>query len=126
MKFSEMYHEKRSSKYCFGVYILLEMIWLILLIEILLLWMVDPLLWFSYLIGYLYFLWGVVFIIYFLVILYSDDYMFGDLNIIRFILLVLIFVVSITFLFISPNVISSLLGWDGLGLVSYFFGNLLS
>jgi NADH-ubiquinone oxidoreductase chain 5 len=78
------------------------------------------------LIGYLYFLWGVVFIIYFLVILYSDDYMFGYLNIIRYILLVLIFDVSITFLFISPNVISSLLGWDGLGLVSYFFGNLLS
>jgi len=31
-----------------------------------------------------------VFIISSLVILYSDDYMFGDLNIIRFILLVLI------------------------------------
>ena len=63
---------------------------------------------------------GVVFIISFLIILYSDDYMFGYLNIIRFILLVLIFVVSITFLIISPNVISSLLGWDGLGLFSYF------
>jgi len=31
---------------------------------------------------------GVVFIISSLVILYSDDYIFGDLNIIRFILLV--------------------------------------
>jgi NADH-ubiquinone oxidoreductase chain 5 len=30
-----------------------------------------------------------------------------------------IFVVSIMFLIISPNVISMLLGWDGLGLVSY-------
>nr|AQP30475.1 NADH dehydrogenase subunit 5 [Nasutitermes sp. AUS97] len=62
---------------------------------------------------------GFVFIISSLVILYSDDYMFGDLNIIRFILLVLMFVVSMMFLIISPNVISILLGWDGLGLVSY-------
>ena len=45
--------------------------------------------------------------------------MFGDLNIIRFISLVLMFVVSIMFLIVSPNVISILLGWDGLGLVSY-------
>ena len=63
---------------------------------------------------------GFVFIISSLVILYSDDYMFGDLNIIRFIILVLIFVISMMFLIISPNVISILLGWDGLGLVSYF------
>ena len=62
---------------------------------------------------------GFVFIISSLVILYRDDYMFGDLNIIRFIFLVLMFVVSIMFLIISPNVISILLGWDGLGLVSY-------
>lgn len=62
---------------------------------------------------------GFVFIISSLVILYSDDYMFGDLNIFRFILLVLMFVVSIMFLIISPNMISILLGWDGLGLVSY-------
>nr|YP_009351190.1 NADH dehydrogenase subunit 5 [Atlantitermes snyderi]AQP28820.1 NADH dehydrogenase subunit 5 [Atlantitermes snyderi] len=62
---------------------------------------------------------GFVFIISSLVILYSDDYMFGDLNIARFILLVLMFVVSMMFLIISPNIISILLGWDGLGLVSY-------
>ena len=60
-----------------------------------------------------------VFVISSLLILYSDDYMFGDLNIIWFISLVLIFVVSIIFLIVSPNVISILLGWDGLGLVSY-------
>jgi len=52
---------------------------------------------------------GFVFIISSLVILYSDDYVFGDLNIIRFIILVLIFVVSIIFLIISPNIISILL-----------------
>jgi len=44
--------------------------------------------------------------------------MFGGVNIVWFILLVLMFVVSIMFLIISPNVISILLRWDGLGLVS--------
>nr|URX54494.1 NADH dehydrogenase subunit 5 [Glyptotermes sp. 18 AB-2022a] len=62
---------------------------------------------------------GFVFFISSLVILYSDDYMHGDLNINRFILLVLMFVLSMLFLIISPNMISILLGWDGLGLVSY-------
>nr|YP_010620961.1 NADH dehydrogenase subunit 5 [Hebardina concinna]WAX39305.1 NADH dehydrogenase subunit 5 [Hebardina concinna] len=62
---------------------------------------------------------GFVFFISSLVILYSDDYMHGDLNINRFIFLVLMFVMSMMFLIISPNMISILLGWDGLGLVSY-------
>nr|YP_009726966.1 NADH dehydrogenase subunit 5 [Cryptotermes declivis]QIA95626.1 NADH dehydrogenase subunit 5 [Cryptotermes declivis] len=62
---------------------------------------------------------GFVFFISSLVILYSDDYMHGDLNINRFILLVLLFVLSMMFLIVSPNMISILLGWDGLGLVSY-------
>nr|YP_001542585.1 NADH dehydrogenase subunit 5 [Pyrophorus divergens]ABN11500.1 NADH dehydrogenase subunit 5 [Pyrophorus divergens] len=54
-----------------------------------------------------------------MVIFYSDEYMGGDLNMIRFILLVVMFVASMMFLIISPNLISILLGWDGLGLVSY-------
>nr|YP_010865910.1 NADH dehydrogenase subunit 5 [Neopanorpa lui]WGT92110.1 NADH dehydrogenase subunit 5 [Neopanorpa lui] len=54
-----------------------------------------------------------------LVIFYSKEYMAGDLNINRFILLVLMFVLSMMLLIISPNLISILLGWDGLGLVSY-------
>nr|UGN61752.1 NADH dehydrogenase subunit 5 [Cryptocercus maluogouensis] len=62
---------------------------------------------------------GFVFFISSLVILYSDDYMHGDLNMNRFIMLVLMFVISMMFLIISPNMISILLGWDGLGLVSY-------
>jgi hypothetical protein len=45
---------------------------------------------------------GFVFIISSLVILYRDDNMFGDLNIVRFILLVLMFVVSIMY------------GWNGI------------
>jgi NADH-ubiquinone oxidoreductase chain 5 len=54
-----------------------------------------------------------------LVIYYSSEYIAGDININRFILLVLMFVLSIILLIISPNLISILLGWDGLGLVSY-------
>nr|YP_009689650.1 NADH dehydrogenase subunit 5 [Psorophora saeva]QEE94379.1 NADH dehydrogenase subunit 5 [Psorophora saeva] len=54
-----------------------------------------------------------------LVIFYSDQYMGDDFNINRFILLVLAFVFSMMMLIISPNLISILLGWDGLGLVSY-------
>nr|YP_006073063.1 NADH dehydrogenase subunit 5 [Acetes chinensis]AEQ36597.1 NADH dehydrogenase subunit 5 [Acetes chinensis] len=54
-----------------------------------------------------------------MVIFYSGSYMSGDNNINRFIYLVLAFVLSMGFLIISPNLISILLGWDGLGLVSY-------
>nr|WEY03887.1 NADH dehydrogenase subunit 5 [Sweltsa sp.] len=62
---------------------------------------------------------GFVLFISSLVIYYSDEYMGGDININRFIGLVLMFVLSMMFLIISPNLISILLGWDGLGLVSY-------
>nr|ARH54915.1 NADH dehydrogenase subunit 5 [Ceruchus chrysomelinus] len=54
-----------------------------------------------------------------MVVYYSDEYMSGDLNIYRFIMLVGMFVLSMIMLIISPNLISILLGWDGLGLVSY-------
>nr|UOU85286.1 NADH dehydrogenase subunit 5 [Compsobata cibaria] len=54
-----------------------------------------------------------------LVIYYSKEYMESDYNINRFIMLVLMFVLSMMLLIISPNLISILLGWDGLGLVSY-------
>lgn len=54
-----------------------------------------------------------------IVIFYSSEYIFGDLNLNRFIFLVVLFVISIMFIIISPNLISILLGWDGLGLVSY-------
>lgn len=54
-----------------------------------------------------------------IVIFYRDEYIGGDLYLNRFILLVFIFVASIIFLIISPNLIRILLGWDGLGLVSY-------
>nr|AML25647.1 NADH dehydrogenase subunit 5 [Staphylinidae sp. BMNH 1274706] len=54
-----------------------------------------------------------------MVIMYSKDYMSGDFNLNRFIMLVSMFVLSMMLLIISPNLISILLGWDGLGLVSY-------
>nr|YP_010621181.1 NADH dehydrogenase subunit 5 [Sargus mactans]WBF90460.1 NADH dehydrogenase subunit 5 [Sargus mactans] len=54
-----------------------------------------------------------------MVIYYSKEYMAEDYNINRFIMLVLMFVLSMMLLIISPNLISILLGWDGLGLVSY-------
>nr|YP_009255994.1 NADH dehydrogenase subunit 5 [Solenocera crassicornis]YP_010580174.1 NADH dehydrogenase subunit 5 [Solenocera melantho]ANF05078.1 NADH dehydrogenase subunit 5 [Solenocera crassicornis]UZS90558.1 NADH dehydrogenase subunit 5 [Solenocera melantho] len=54
-----------------------------------------------------------------MVLYYSGEYMAADNNMNRFMYLVLAFVMSMGFLIISPNLISILLGWDGLGLVSY-------
>lgn len=54
-----------------------------------------------------------------LVIFYRKEYILEDKYLNRFILLVVIFVFSIIMLIIRPNLISILLGWDGLGLVSY-------
>nr|ASA39496.1 NADH dehydrogenase subunit 5 [Typhlatya sp. JR2016] len=54
-----------------------------------------------------------------MVMFYSGSYMAEDLNKDRFFYLVLGFVASMVFLIISPNLVSLLLGWDGLGLVSY-------
>nr|YP_010613659.1 NADH dehydrogenase subunit 5 [Delias belladonna]WAR69290.1 NADH dehydrogenase subunit 5 [Delias belladonna] len=53
------------------------------------------------------------------VIFYSKSYMSAELNLSRFIMLVLFFVFSMMLLILSPNIISIFLGWDGLGLVSY-------
>lgn len=71
-----------------------------------------------------------VFLISSLVIFYSYEYISSDKTLNRFILLVLLFVGSIFFLIIRPNLIRILLGWDGLGLVSYclviYFQNIKS
>nr|BBN79996.1 NADH dehydrogenase subunit 5 [Grandidierella rubroantennata] len=50
---------------------------------------------------------------------YSIYYMDGDKNPKRFVFILLMFIFSMMFLIISPNLISLLLGWDGLGLTSY-------
>uniref|UniRef100_UPI00315DD777 NADH dehydrogenase subunit 5 n=1 Tax=Dicyrtomina ornata TaxID=1113191 RepID=UPI00315DD777 len=62
---------------------------------------------------------SVVLLISSMVLLYSHSYMSGDPNLVKFIFLVFLFVVSMIFMIMSPNLISILLGWDGLGLVSY-------
>nr|YP_009648542.1 NADH dehydrogenase subunit 5 [Ectomomyrmex javanus]QCE31829.1 NADH dehydrogenase subunit 5 [Ectomomyrmex javanus] len=54
-----------------------------------------------------------------MVMLYSVIYMNGDKNINRFNLLVILFILSMLMMIISPNIISIMIGWDGLGLVSY-------
>jgi len=46
---------------------------------------------------------GFVFVISSLVILYSDDYVSGNWRIFRFIMLILIFVVSLVFLIVIPT-----------------------
>nr|YP_010352991.1 NADH dehydrogenase subunit 5 [Prionopetalum kraepelini]UOF70474.1 NADH dehydrogenase subunit 5 [Prionopetalum kraepelini] len=53
------------------------------------------------------------------VIYYSHYYMEGEVYMTRFIMLVLLFVFSMVMVILSPSFISILLGWDGLGLVSY-------
>lgn len=53
------------------------------------------------------------------VVIYSQSYIEEDIFKERFILLVFGFVISIFLLIISPNILRILLGWDGLGLVSY-------
>nr|ADQ64033.1 NADH dehydrogenase subunit 5 [Aradacanthia heissi] len=62
---------------------------------------------------------GSVMMISSMVILYSHSYMYNDLYKSRFLYLVLLFILSMLFLIFSPNMVSLLLGWDGLGLVSY-------
>nr|YP_009114143.1 NADH dehydrogenase subunit 5 [Euphaea ornata]AHC02140.1 NADH dehydrogenase subunit 5 [Euphaea ornata] len=62
---------------------------------------------------------GFVLFISSMVVFYSIGYMEGDCYISRFIILVILFVLSMMLLIISPNMISILLGWDGLGLISY-------
>nr|ACA51964.1 NADH dehydrogenase subunit 5 [Mastigoproctus giganteus] len=53
------------------------------------------------------------------VMIYSEDYMSGDVSINRFGLLVILFVLSMSLFVFSYNLFFVLLGWDGLGLVSY-------
>nr|YP_010586102.1 NADH dehydrogenase subunit 5 [Cheumatopsyche charites]UZZ43838.1 NADH dehydrogenase subunit 5 [Cheumatopsyche charites] len=54
-----------------------------------------------------------------MVIFYSKSYMEGEIFMNRFLFLVLLFVLSMVLMIFSLNLISILLGWDGLGLVSF-------
>lgn len=53
------------------------------------------------------------------VLFYRDEYILHEKTKIIFALVVLLFVISIMFLIIRPRLIRVILGWDGLGLVSY-------
>ena len=53
------------------------------------------------------------------VIIYRTSYISSEIFFSRFIIIVILFVLSIYLLILSPNIISLLLGWDGLGVTSY-------
>ena len=53
------------------------------------------------------------------VLYYCVYYMDRELNCLRFLFILLIFIFSIFLLIVRPNIVSILIGWDGLGLSSY-------
>lgn len=60
-----------------------------------------------------------VLLISFVVVIYRISYIGADKTLGIFIILVFFFVLSMMLLIIRPNLIRILLGWDGLGLISY-------
>nr|ARX96647.1 NADH dehydrogenase subunit 5 [Lasioglossum sp. SJW-2017] len=62
---------------------------------------------------------SVVLIISFFIMIYSLDYMMGDIYFNRFKFLLIFFIISMCLMIMSPSILSILLGWDGLGLISY-------
>nr|YP_009272421.1 NADH dehydrogenase subunit 5 [Polyrhachis dives]AMJ17072.1 NADH dehydrogenase subunit 5 [Polyrhachis dives] len=62
---------------------------------------------------------SIVLLISSMIMLYSTVYMKMDMYINRFVWLVNLFVFSMILMIMSPNLISILFGWDGLGLTSY-------
>jgi NADH-ubiquinone oxidoreductase chain 5 len=69
-------------------------------------------------------MWGLVFslgvvVISIRVMLFSEFYIAEEKNKIRFVILVSLFVLCMNMLIFFPRLIVLLLGWDGLGLVSF-------
>nr|YP_009489703.1 NADH dehydrogenase subunit 5 [Falcidens halanychi]AWH02142.1 NADH dehydrogenase subunit 5 [Falcidens halanychi] len=62
---------------------------------------------------------GVVVFISMCVMMFSESYMSGEFYKSRFNWLVMLFVLSMNFMIFVPNLMAVLLGWDGLGLVSF-------
>nr|AZL93212.1 NADH dehydrogenase subunit 5 [Eupelmus sp. ZJUH_2016012] len=60
-----------------------------------------------------------IFFISSMIMFYCCEYMNHDNYMNRFYYLMLLFIISMILVIISPNLLSILLGWDGLGLVSY-------
>nr|YP_009318302.1 NADH dehydrogenase subunit 5 [Lunella granulata]AOZ71783.1 NADH dehydrogenase subunit 5 [Lunella granulata] len=53
------------------------------------------------------------------VMLFSSSYMSTDIFLSRFVALVMMFVLSMNLLVFIPNIVALLIGWDGLGIVSF-------
>lgn len=53
------------------------------------------------------------------VVFYRVFYMSSDVNNVRFLILLLLFVASIFFLILSPSLLGLIVGWDGLGITSF-------
>nr|YP_003208153.1 NADH dehydrogenase subunit 5 [Loripes lacteus]ABJ55678.1 NADH dehydrogenase subunit 5 [Loripes lacteus] len=62
---------------------------------------------------------SVVLLISFFIMLFSTTYMMNEMFLSRFIWLVMLFVVSMNLLIFVPSLIGVILGWDGLGLISF-------
>nr|QGW36201.1 NADH dehydrogenase subunit 5 [Monodonta labio] len=62
---------------------------------------------------------GVVCFISACVMMFSSSYMSGDIFLSRFTALVMMFVLSMNLLVFIPNLVALLIGWDGLGIVSF-------
>lgn len=54
-----------------------------------------------------------------MILVYRVGYMIGEKNIGRFIILLILFVVSIILIILRPNLVRIIIGWDGLGLISF-------
>lgn len=54
-----------------------------------------------------------------IIIFYRREYISHDRRVSRFFYLVFLFILSILLIILSPNLIRILIGWDGLGLISY-------
>nr|QGA74559.1 NADH dehydrogenase subunit 5 [Encyrtus rhodococcusiae] len=54
-----------------------------------------------------------------MIFFYCCEYMSHDYNINRFFYLIFLFVVSMILMIVSPSILTIILGWDGLGLISY-------
>nr|YP_009735121.1 NADH dehydrogenase subunit 5 [Acropyga guianensis]QBG38609.1 NADH dehydrogenase subunit 5 [Acropyga guianensis] len=73
---------------------------------------------------------SVVLLISSMIMLYSMIYMKNEIYLERYMMLLNLFILSMILMIISPNLISILFGWDGLGLISYclviFYQNYMS
>uniref|UniRef100_A0AAU7BNJ2 NADH-ubiquinone oxidoreductase chain 5 n=1 Tax=Leptopilina myrica (nomen nudum) TaxID=2964900 RepID=A0AAU7BNJ2_9HYME len=54
-----------------------------------------------------------------MVMMYSKEYMILEIKKSYFIMILMLFVISMILMIMSPNMLSIILGWDGLGLISY-------